>query len=81
MSGLAQRPMLTVASQVISGRRTNSSTYTTPRIITLGGDHTTTLSALRSTHERWGQVSAIHFDSHIGREREPSVLMRKLTTG
>ncbi|EON61125.1 agmatinase [Coniosporium apollinis CBS 100218] len=53
------------AHKVISGRRTNSSTYTTPRIITLGGDHTTTLSALRSTHERWGQVSVIHFDSHI----------------
>lgn len=37
----------------------------TPRIVTLGGDHTTTLSALRSTYERWGQVSVIHFDSHI----------------
>ncbi|PWY69319.1 arginase family protein [Aspergillus eucalypticola CBS 122712] len=36
-----------------------------PRIITLGGDHTTTLSALRSTYENWGPVSVIHFDSHI----------------
>ncbi|MCJ1475689.1 hypothetical protein MMC13_004352 [Lambiella insularis] len=36
-----------------------------PRIITLGGDHTTTLAALRSTYARWGEVSVIHFDSHI----------------
>jgi arginase family enzyme len=44
----------------------DSSRSSTPRIITLGGDHTTTLSALRSTHARWGKVSVIHFDSHIG---------------
>jgi len=36
-----------------------------PRIITLGGDHTTTLSALRGTHDNWGEVSVVHFDSHI----------------
>ena len=36
-----------------------------PRIVTLGGDHTTTLSALRSVKNRWGAVSVIHFDSHI----------------
>ncbi|KAF9628922.1 Ureohydrolase [Lasiodiplodia theobromae] len=51
--------------KVLAGRKTNSSDYTTPRIITLGGDHTTTLSALRSTAEKWGPVSVIHFDSHI----------------
>ncbi|KAK0661792.1 putative agmatinase 1 [Lasiodiplodia hormozganensis] len=53
------------AHKVLAGRKTNSSDYTTPRIITLGGDHTTTLSALRSTAEKWGPVSVIHFDSHI----------------
>jgi len=53
------------AHKVISSRSTNSSEYTTPRIITLGGDHTTTLSALRSTFKWWGAVSVIHFDSHI----------------
>lgn len=31
----------------------------------LGGDHTVTLAALRSTVEHWGVVSVIHFDSHI----------------
>lgn len=29
------------------------------------GDHTTTLSALRSVASHWGPVSVIHFDSHI----------------
>ncbi|KAK8061506.1 agmatinase- variant [Apiospora phragmitis] len=52
--------------RVISGRKaSNISQSVTPRIVTLGGDHTTTLSALRSTHDRWGPVSVIHFDSHI----------------
>lgn len=55
------------AHRVISGRSTaHPDESTIPRIITLGGDHTTTLSALRSTHKRWGPVSVIHFDSHIG---------------
>lgn len=44
-----------------------------PRIITLGGDHTTTLPALRSTHAHWGPVSVIHFDSHID-TWDPSVI-------
>ena len=37
----------------------NSSVSATPRILTLGGDHSTTLSALRSTHDKWGPVVAI----------------------
>ncbi|KAH7063477.1 arginase family protein [Macrophomina phaseolina] len=53
------------AHKVIAGRTANASDYSTPRIITLGGDHTTTLSALRSAAEQWGPVSVIHFDSHI----------------
>lgn len=37
-----------------------------PRILTLGGDHATTLPALRSAYERWGKITVIHFDSHLG---------------
>ncbi|KAK3329519.1 arginase family protein [Apodospora peruviana] len=52
--------------KVISSRSAaNSSMYKTPRILTLGGDHATTLPALRSTFTHWGKVSVIHFDSHI----------------
>ena len=51
---------------IISGREANASEVASvPRIITLGGDHTTTLPALRSTYEHWGAVSVIHFDSHL----------------
>ncbi|KAF7507110.1 hypothetical protein GJ744_010923 [Endocarpon pusillum] len=54
------------AHKTISGRPANATDVSkTPRIITLGGDHTTTLAALRSTHDHWGAVSVIHFDSHI----------------
>lgn len=66
--------ILTNQAQIVSGRPANSSEYPTPRIITLGGDHTTTLSALRSTHDRWGQVSVIHFDSHLGRLRATHII-------
>ncbi|MCJ1338192.1 hypothetical protein MMC09_003477 [Bachmanniomyces sp. S44760] len=62
------------AHKVVSGRTANTTAKSSvPRIITLGGDHTTTLAALRSTHLRWGQVSVIHFDSHID-TWDPSVL-------
>ncbi|KAK5168351.1 uncharacterized protein LTR77_006921 [Saxophila tyrrhenica] len=53
------------AHKVVSARTANNTEYSTPRIITLGGDHTTTLSALRGTYDHWGAVSVIHFDSHL----------------
>ncbi|KAF1810408.1 arginase family protein [Eremomyces bilateralis CBS 781.70] len=56
---------LQLSHKAISARRTSSSEYTTPRILTLGGDHTTTLPALRSAYQKFGQVSVIHFDSHL----------------
>ncbi|SCU80372.1 LADA_0B06942g1_1 [Lachancea dasiensis] len=36
-----------------------------PKVVTLGGDHTTTLMALRAAHAHHGPVAVIHFDSHI----------------
>ncbi|KIW31704.1 agmatinase, variant [Cladophialophora immunda] len=54
------------AHKVVSSRTANTTEVAdVPRIITLGGDHTTTLAALRSTIDHWGPVSVIHFDSHI----------------
>lgn len=54
------------AHKVVSGRNANNSDVSsTPRIIVLGGDHTTTLAALRSTIDHWGPVSVVHFDSHL----------------
>jgi len=51
--------------QIVSGRKANNSQYEVPRVIVLGGDHTTTLPALRSTFHHWGPASVIHFDSHL----------------
>ncbi|KAI8942717.1 hypothetical protein NX059_000765 [Plenodomus lindquistii] len=65
LDNTAALKQLDQAHKIVSSRSTNSTKSSTPRIITLGGDHTTTLSALRSTNEHWGPVSVIHFDSHI----------------
>jgi len=54
---------LTKAHKVVSARKANSTEYGVPRIITLGGDHTTTLPALRSTFDHWGAVSVIHWEA------------------
>ncbi|KAF2645865.1 Arginase/deacetylase [Massarina eburnea CBS 473.64] len=56
---------LDASHKIVSGRPAKSKEHTIPRVIALGGDHTTTLSALRSTYHHWGDVSVIHFDSHI----------------
>lgn len=65
---------LTAAHKRISSRRTNATKHgSVPRIITLGGDHTTTLPALRSTFDHFGPVSVLHFDSHID-TWDPNVL-------
>ena len=62
------------AHRTVSGRKANASDVSeVPRIITLGGDHTTTLAALRLTVEHWGPVSVIHFDSHLD-TWDPNVL-------
>lgn len=65
---------LVEAHKVISGRIANATHLSSvPRIIVLGGDHTTTLAALRSTIDHWGPVSVVHFDSHLD-TWDPAVL-------
>ncbi|KAG6997848.1 agmatinase 1 [Physcia stellaris] len=66
------------AHKVIAARKPrDTSRSAKPRIVTLGGDHTTTLAALRSAGPLWGKVSVIHFDSHID-TWDPSVLVPKV---
>ncbi|KIW82360.1 hypothetical protein Z517_05387 [Fonsecaea pedrosoi CBS 271.37] len=66
LDNTAALQQLEKAHRVVSGRTANATEVAeVPRIITLGGDHTTTLAALRSTISHWGPVSVIHFDSHI----------------
>ena len=65
---------LTKAHQIVSGRSAKTKAKSSvPRIVALGGDHTTTLPALRSTFNHYGKVSVIHFDSHID-TWDPAVL-------
>jgi agmatinase len=62
------------AHRAAAGRKAKATAKSdTPRIITLGGDHTTTLAALRASVRHWGPVSVVHFDSHID-TWDPSVL-------
>ena len=63
---LVSRPFAAAAAAAVEEEEVKDQRAVVPRIVALGGDHTTTLSALRSVHERWGKVSVIHFDSHIG---------------
>lgn len=64
------------AHQTIAGRTTATPEKgKVPRIVVLGGDHTTTLSALKSTYEKFGAISVIHFDSHLD-TYDPKVLGR-----
>lgn len=50
---------------ILKNNPSNPSLSNFTRILTLGGDHTITLSCLRAVYEKWGKVSVIHFDSHL----------------
>lgn len=36
-----------------------------PRVLTLGGDHTITLMAIKAAYDHFGPLAVLHFDSHI----------------
>lgn len=50
---------------ILKTKPTTPSLSKVSRILTLGGDHTVTLSCLRAVYEKWGKVAVIHFDSHL----------------
>lgn len=52
-------------TQLPAKNKTHKYTGTVPRIVTLGGDHTVTFSALRAASQVHGPLAVIHFDSHI----------------
>ncbi|KAF2673057.1 arginase family protein [Microthyrium microscopicum] len=52
--------------EAIASRKVrNAKKAQSPRIISIGGDHTISLPAIRALHETWGRVSVLHFDSHL----------------
>lgn len=36
-----------------------------PRLVSIGGDHTISLPAIRALYKTWGRVAVLHFDSHL----------------
>lgn len=51
--------------RAIHNHTTGNSSFPLPKIITMGGDHTITLIALKLAYEKYGKVAVLHFDSHI----------------
>lgn len=46
-------------------KTTKNNKAKTPKVFTLGGDHTITLPAIKAAFENWGPITVIHFDSHL----------------
>lgn len=65
---LLSRPVRTASEDIRSGLKTATIAkdgIDHPRLVTLGGDHTIALPILRSLYKVYGQISVIHFDSHV----------------
>lgn len=55
-------------NQLYRGQRAihnHTSKLRSPKIITMGGDHTISLMGIRSAYEKFGKLAVVHFDSHI----------------
>ncbi|KAM6514101.1 hypothetical protein FALCPG4_015264 [Fusarium falciforme] len=64
-NNIAQKQM-TEALKQLGKRRTISALAPKPRLITLGGDHSLTLPALRALNEVYGKtIQVLHFDAHL----------------
>ncbi|GAV55598.1 hypothetical protein ZYGR_0AV02300 [Zygosaccharomyces rouxii] len=63
---LALQQMDAAYDELISGSNTSSSASGSfPRLVSLGGDHSVILPALRALHKHYGPISVIHLDSHL----------------
>jgi agmatinase len=52
--------------EAIGARKAKATDKSTiPRIISIGGDHTISLPAIRALYKTWGRVAVLHFDSHL----------------
>ncbi|KAH6995343.1 arginase family protein [Ilyonectria destructans] len=50
---------------LLSGKTNNTEKSNQRRAITIGGDHTISLPAVRALSSVWGPVAILHFDSHL----------------
>ncbi|KAL2106441.1 hypothetical protein VUR80DRAFT_6707 [Thermomyces stellatus] len=63
-NGVALQQM-TEAFRELAHRKPLSSQLSRPRLITLGGDHSLALPALRALKEVYGPLRVLHFDAHL----------------
>ncbi|KAI1417658.1 Arginase/deacetylase [Hypoxylon sp. FL1857] len=56
---------MTAAFTELGARPPVSPLLSKPKLVTLGGDHSLSLPALRAIHEIWGPVRVLHFDAHL----------------
>jgi agmatinase len=63
-NALAERQM-TAAYQELLTRTPVTPGLARPKLLTLGGDHSVALPALRALHEVYGPITVVHFDAHL----------------
>jgi agmatinase len=71
-NAMALTQMTAGYTELLSRRPPSSSTSVTyfqyPKLITLGGDHSLALPALRALSALYGEpIAVLHFDSHLGK--------------
>lgn len=64
-NNLALQMMTAAYDNLLSHESKAESNELPPRLVTLGGDHSIILPALRSLHKLYGRLAVIHFDSHL----------------
>lgn len=62
---LALQMMSSAYDNLLSHTSTKQGNEMPPRLITLGGDHSIILPALRALYKQYGPIAVIHFDSHL----------------
>lgn len=62
---LALKMMTAAYENLLSHESQTSDNNLPPRFVTLGGDHSIILPALRALRKTYGRLAVIHFDSHL----------------
>lgn len=56
---------MTTAFTELGNRPSVSKEHPKPKLVTLGGDHSIALAALRALRESYGPIRVVHFDAHL----------------
>ncbi|KAI0480576.1 Arginase/deacetylase [Xylariaceae sp. FL0804] len=64
-NAMALKQMTTAFRELGAHAPASPSILSRPRLITLGGDHSLALPALRALHDVYGPVRVLHFDAHL----------------